>query len=240
MPTATSGSITEHNGLGTRLTPHTQKSRLLLEFLEDAFTVDQFRHFLTFSIPGGQALVRELPDGSDVARRRYMHLFVELFERMGPSDPAFFAALRESRPARFAEIEAVKQLYCTGSLLRAVEKVRQTEDSLTEEAIDSRNDWWDDYQRYIDNLPPDERFQAQRLNSLVYMEHFGLSVHELKAHLATLGFYNGPIDDEFDPATASSLEKLQRRNNLRHVDGICGQVTIHTLFQLLGRVRPGA
>lgn len=215
-----------------------QKNRLLLEFLEDAFAVDEFRAFLTLSIPGGQALTRELPDGPDIARRRYMHLFVDLFERMGPPDPEFFAALKESRPARVAEIEALKRQYCTGSLSKAVERVLEGEDSLSPEAIDSRNAWWDSFQDHIDRISPSERFEAQRLNSLVYLDQFGLSVRELKTHLTTLGFYSGPMDDEFDQATALSLEKLQRRQNMRHVDGICGQLTIHTLFILLGRVRP--
>lgn len=95
------------------------KSRLFLEFLEDAFTVDEFRRLLTFSIPGGQFLARELPDGADVARRRYMHLFVELFERMGPPEPDFFKVLKESRPARSAEVESLKRLYCSASLSAA-------------------------------------------------------------------------------------------------------------------------
>jgi hypothetical protein len=103
--------------------------------------------------------------------------------------------------------------------------LKKEEDDLPKEYIEKRNRHWDNFERYVLSLDDETRFQVQKANSLNYLAKFKLTVKELKERLARLGYYNGQIDDNFTKDLAEALTKFQRLNNMRHIDGIFGQLT---------------
>jgi hypothetical protein len=120
-----------------------------------------------------------------------------------------------------------------GLLDKAVEKVNLEESSLTPQQLADRNAHWDDYQRRMDSVSRSERFRLQRLNTLRYLNRYEVSIRQIKEHLRTLDVYSGDIDDDFSPDFARAIEQFQRQNNMRHVDGMIGQLTLREIYAKL-------
>lgn len=203
----------------------------------NSFTTDELRQFLIYDFPDGANLLPELPEGPGVPRMHFSDALASLLERRGLYRHELFDGFARTRPMKHEVIEELRRMYCGGTLSQAVERVRDEEDELSVDDAVARNAWWDDFHDHLVGLAPAERFATQRLNTLDYLGHFGTTVRELKGQLSRLGFYQGHIDDVFDEAAAASIEALQRRYNMRHVDGICGQLTLEKIYELLGRRR---
>jgi Putative peptidoglycan binding domain len=124
-----------------------------------------------------------------------------------------------------------------GMLEMATEKVADEERGLTPDELAKRNAWWDEFQAYMDSLSPDEKFAVQRHNSILYLSEFGASIAAIKAHLRDLGFYCGSVDDDFSRDLPPALEEFQRRTNMRHVDGMIGQLTLRQIEAEVRRQR---
>lgn len=210
---------------------------MLLDFLVRSFTVDEIRNFLGYHLGGGAALLVDLPDGSEISRMNYMSALVDLLARTGRHDRDFFASLHRARPRLRTTIEELQRHFSADTLPMAVDRVLDVEGTMTPVEIDERNEWWDTYGSMVQGLDPARRFEVQRLNSLHYLERFGVSVRELKGHLSALGYYAGIVDDDFDDGLVDAVVRLQRRQNMRHVDGIIGELTLQKIFDLLGRAR---
>jgi TIR domain/Putative peptidoglycan binding domain len=89
----------------------------------------------------------------------------------------------------------------------------------------ARNEHWDSFEHYVEALPPNLQSAVQIANSIVYLATYGLSVFQLKKQMQVLGFYAGPIDDEFESDLVEAIVQFQVAYNLRHRDGIFGPLT---------------
>ncbi|MDJ1173920.1 peptidoglycan-binding domain-containing protein [Roseofilum capinflatum] len=74
---------------------------------------------------------------------------------------------------------------------------------------------------------------AQAALALLQRGSVGLEVRELQWQLQQLGYYQGPIDGNFDWATDQAVRNLQRQAGLQ-VDGVVGQDTTWAISQRLG------
>lgn len=116
---------------------------------------------------------------------------------------------------------------------RAFENLQRDEKDLPPDFLERRSRHWDEWDEDLQNLPGLERFQAQRKNSLIYLEKLGLTVRELKEKLAQLGFYEGEVNNSFSRDLAQAIEDFQRANNMRHIDGMFGQLTLAKMKERL-------
>lgn len=133
-----------------------------------------------------------------------------------------------------AEVERVvselrRRLYSAG------DRVNKEESDLSRDEIEARARHFDKYQAYMDSLTDAERFQAQRDNTLLYLSEFGLAVSDIKKYLTRLDLYSGTMDDEFTPDLAKAIETFQRTHDLRHVDGMVGELTLKQMEYQLRR-----
>jgi hypothetical protein len=94
-----------------------------------------------------------------------------------------------------------------------------------------RNQWWDTFEQYVAGLSPDDRLKAQAGNTIAYLEQWGLSIEQLRTELGALGFLTPP-NAAFTPDLAVALERFQFRNNLRHTDGVFGELTYQKMYEL--------
>jgi len=111
--------------------------------------------------------------------------------------------------------------------------LKKEDDSLPKEYIEKRNRHWDNFERYVQSLDTEKRFQVQKSISLYYLEEYNISVKELKERLVCLGYYKGRIDDDFTEDLAEALTEFQRLNNMRHIDGVFGPLTYEKMTQKL-------
>ncbi len=111
--------------------------------------------------------------------------------------------------------------------------IKKRDSNLQQEFIEARNRHWDNFQRTVDSLDEDARFEVQKLNSLNYLEQFGLTVKELKGELFRLGYYKGEVDNNFSVDLVKALMEFQRMNNMRHVDGVFGPLTYQMMAEKL-------
>jgi hypothetical protein len=124
-----------------------------------------------------------------------------------------------------------------GRLDKAIEKVNAEESALSPEKLAKRDKLFDDYQRRMEGVPSSERFRLQRLNTLRYLDRYGVSIRQVKEHLRNLSAYSGQVDDEFSPDLADAIEQFQRQNDMRHVDGMIGQLTLRQTYTKLEEQR---
>jgi hypothetical protein len=117
--------------------------------------------------------------------------------------------------------------------LKAFESLQQDEKELPPDFVELRNRHWDKWDEDFQSLSGPERFKAQRANSLIYLDKFGLTVRGLKEQLAQLGFYKGEINNSFSRDLATAIEDFQRSNNMRHVDGMFGELTFAEMVERL-------
>lgn len=134
----------------------------------------------------------------------------------------------ESVEKRIAEIE--------DAFVKSFEGLRREEQELPLSFIEQRNRQWDRYDEYMQSLDKEQRFEAQRENSLFYLKKFGLSVRDLKERLAKLGYYQGYVNDDFSRDLPAAIEHFQRINNMRHIDGIFGELTFEKMAERLTEI----
>ncbi|MBK8563569.1 MAG: peptidoglycan-binding protein [Saprospiraceae bacterium] len=79
-------------------------------------------------------------------------------------------------------------------------------------------------------MSEEKLFEQQKRDSLNYLNIFGLTVSSLKEKLEKLGYFNNEIDENFDKETVNALMKFQGDNEMRHIDGMFGELT----FLMLG------
>lgn len=138
-----------------------------------------------------------------------------------------FNAKLESVEKRVAEIE--------DAFIKSFESLRREEQELPPSFIEQRNRQWDRFDEYMQGLDKEQRFQAQKHNSLIYLEKFGLTVRDLKQRLTQLGYYRGEIDNDFSRDLAEAIEHFQRMNNMRHIDGMFGELTLQKMAEQLAQ-----
>lgn len=114
-------------------------------------------------------------------------------------------------------------------LHEAVNKIIEEEHSLSATDRENRNRHWDSFQRYMEGLNEKALFLHQKKNSLFYLDKFDLSVAEIKNKLNYLGYYNGEQDNEFSRDFVMAIESFQKLNNMRHIDGMIGELTLKEL-----------
>jgi hypothetical protein len=102
----------------------------------------------------------------------------------------------------------------------------------TPEAKILRDAVFEKFNEKLRKSPPDLRFFQQKMFTLNHLNDLGISVAELKAALAQTGYYEGPVDDEFDIALPLAVSKLQRDHGLE-MDGIFGRMTYAILSGLV-------
>jgi V8-like Glu-specific endopeptidase len=119
------------------------------------------------------------------------------------------------------------------NLQEAVDKILKEENSLALPERERRNIHWDTYQKHMTAMNDEERFDCQKRNSLYYLDAYGMSTKMVKEHLASLEYYQGEINDQFTKELVGSIEHFQRLNNLRHVDGMIGQLTLKKIEEKL-------
>ncbi len=75
----------------------------------------------------------------------------------------------------------------------------------------------------------EELFESQKRNTLYSLSRYGLSLAEIKEQLQMLGYYAGEIDDEFTKEFAHCVKRFQSLNNMRHVDGMIGELSLRKI-----------
>jgi hypothetical protein len=119
---------------------------------------------------------------------------------------------------------------------RAVALVRSCEE-VQPEAIDQRNERWDKFVDHVTSLPPQDRVALQIEANERALARLNLGVGELKQQLYVLGFYSGQFDETIDQSLILALTTLQRRSNLRHIDGVFGELTYLAMEEMARRRR---
>jgi len=131
------------------------------------------------------------------------------------------------------DVKILKKEKINRNLHEGVNKILEEEDSLSIEEIENRNKHWDNYRNHMKSLSKNDLFLYQKNNTMFYLERYGMSVQEIKKHLRNLGYYDGKLDNEFTENFALSIEKFQNLNNMRHVDGMIGELTLKKIEEKL-------
>lgn len=87
--------------------------------------------------------------------------------------------------------------------------------------------------RIDQELTPQECFIKQEQMCRQYLNKTTLNISGLKDTLDELGYFQGPINDEFTPQLVDALMTLQRRNGIEPVDGIFGFVIFEKIAELM-------
>jgi hypothetical protein len=119
------------------------------------------------------------------------------------------------------------------AFVKSFESLKQEERELPPSFIEQRNRHWDRYDEHMQGLDGQQRFESQRENSLVYLKKFGITVQDLKERLAKLGYYKGDINNVFSQDLAKAIEHFQKINNMRHIDGMFGELTFEKMAERL-------
>lgn len=144
--------------------------------------------------------------------------------------------LREKTPYEFCELigkklhkKILKKEQVNRTLHEAVNKTLEEEQALSNAELESRNRFWDTYYEHMQSLDKETLFLYQKKNSVLYLETYGVSVQEIKRHLSFLGFYEGADDNDFTPEFVEAVRKFQSLSNMRHIDGMIGELTLKEL-----------
>ncbi len=97
---------------------------------------------------------------------------------------------------------------------------------MSNKELENRNEHWDSFQKYLESLDSENLFVHQKKNSLYYLEKYGVSVQEIKKHLSLLGYYKGELNNDLTKELTDSVKTFQSLNNMRHVDGMIGELTL--------------
>lgn len=94
-----------------------------------------------------------------------------------------------------------------------------------------RNEYWDQFDARIGRLTAENKFRAQRANSLAYLEMWHLTVEQLRVALGALG-YPTPANEHFTEELAAALQLFQEDQCMRHIDGFFGELTYAQMYAL--------
>ena len=94
-----------------------------------------------------------------------------------------------------------------------------------------RNEYWDHFDAGISRLSAQDKFRAQRANSLDYLGMWHLTVKQLRVALGSLGYPTAANNDVTEDLV-SALELFQQDHCMRHVDGIFGELTYAQMYAL--------
>jgi hypothetical protein len=117
---------------------------------------------------------------------------------------------------------------------RLVERYRELGGELIPPSQLSRlSKHFDQYDEFLRGQSVEAQRDLRRRNTTSYLAKFGLEVSSLKDGLHRLGFYNGPIDDEYREDVAEALAKFQASCMMRQVDGFFGELTYQQMVRML-------
>jgi hypothetical protein len=111
------------------------------------------------------------------------------------------------------------------SFYHAVDSVRQELVNVDDDTLVARSAYWDTWNKRLAGLSEQERLQVLKKNTGQYLDKWSLSVAQLKQQLHELGYYDGPADDDLSDSLVEAIKRFQRNYNLRHVDGVFGELT---------------
>ena len=180
-------------------------------------------------------------------RKEHLRKILNIYYRRGlttlkyqVSSTIAYINLREKTPYEFCLIvgeklnaQILRKERINRSLHEAVNKTLEEERGFSRAELESRNKYWDSFQKHMEALDGEDLFLHQKKNSLYYLEKYGVSVHEVKKYLHLLGYYKGDIDNEFTKELADSIKTFQILNNMRHVDGMIGEMTLKEIEERL-------
>src|SRR5207247_885000 len=92
-----------------------------------------------------------------------------------------------------------------------------------------RSEYWDQFDAGISRLSAQDKFRAQRANSLNYLGMWHLTVEQLRVALGSLGYLT-PANSDVTEDLVSALELFQQDHCMRHVDGIFGELTYAQMY----------
>ncbi|MBU1052330.1 MAG: toll/interleukin-1 receptor domain-containing protein [Proteobacteria bacterium] len=95
----------------------------------------------------------------------------------------------------------------------------------------ARNEYWDKFYNHLSSLRDPDRLELQKVNTLHYLEKWGLTVQQLRNELARFGFPT-VVNPYFTADLAIALENFQRTNCMRHIDGLFGELTYREMHKL--------
>lgn len=116
-----------------------------------------------------------------------------------------------------------------------IDRVWKEENDMPNILKEKRNQHWDKFQKYMDSLNEDEKLQAQIKNTSYYLNDYKISPGQLKENLASIGFFQAPLNNELDKTLIDSIIEFQRSQKLRHVDGVFGPLTYQKLIDVIER-----
>ena len=122
------------------------------------------------------------------------------------------------------------------SFYRFVEDIRKEEMNTPEDEVVARNRRWDKFCELIQTLPRDECLARQIKYNQKASKRLGLEIADVKLQLRMLGYFEGQIDNSVDGHFVDCISRFQRRNNLRHIDGIFEDLT-YLAMEALARQR---
>jgi hypothetical protein len=108
----------------------------------------------------------------------------------------------------------------------AAQKVWGKEINLLKETAADRNKYWDKFSHTVEameNSP--EKYRIQKRATKKKLKKFGLSIFQLKEQLKAIRLYEGTINNQFTDDLVDVITAFQRIYNLRHHDGIFGELT---------------
>jgi hypothetical protein len=97
--------------------------------------------------------------------------------------------------------------------------------------LEARNAYWD---KFCENLllkNEQDRFELQQVNTVHYLQQWGLTVQQLRYELSRFGF-DTCNNQKFSKDLADALEGFQRANCMRHIDGMFGELTYRELHKM--------
>jgi hypothetical protein len=121
------------------------------------------------------------------------------------------------------------------TFFNAIGRVWQEENDMPNFLREKRNQHWDKFQKYMDSLQGEAKLQAQIKNTYYYLHDYKIKPQLLKEKLASIDFFQGPLNNELDKTLIDSIVEFQRSQNLRHIDGIFGPLTYRRLTEVLER-----
>lgn len=117
-------------------------------------------------------------------------------------------------------------------LLASLGQVRQSEAALTREARENRQRIYDESAQALSLLPPESKINLQKRLTLNHLNDAGIDVQTLKSVFKDLGYYQGAIDQFFNPELVQSIERFQAEKIPGQPDGIVGPITLSKIAEL--------
>jgi hypothetical protein len=131
-------------------------------------------------------------------------------------------------------LQALRMALAAG-FYRMANDVRRREERHSVNELDQRNAEWDVFSGRVSAASDQQRRSLQIRANRRALKRIGLTAADLKEQLRTLGFYQGRVDDEVDAALIDALTIFQKRRNLRHVDGVFGELTYLAMEEVARR-----